>query len=109
MRLDAVSDLETRAQICTHSALDTGASRLMLNPLDGNLCSPDQIVVLREKDVYKRQEYKRGGSGDSALGYLKYFPRDGEVCLAVYQLRAEFTNPLLKKILPGVPEGLFLL
>ena len=69
--------------------------------LYGNLRQSSQEKVWKE--------YKRGGGGDGALGYLKYFPRDGEVCLAVYQLRAEFTNPLLKKILPGVPEGLFLL
>ena len=65
---------------------------------------------LSQKDQEKAwEEYERGAGGDGAWGYLKHFSRDGEVCLAVYHLKAEFTNPLLRKIFPGAPEGLILL
>ena len=50
MRLDAVSCLETRAQIRTHTALDTGASCLVLDPFDGNLGLIDQVMILRKYD-----------------------------------------------------------
>lgn len=55
-----------------------------------------------QKKVWK--EYEQDGRGNSRIGYLKYFRREGEVCIAAYHLKAEFTNPVLRKWLPGAPE-----
>lgn len=60
-----------------------------------------------QKKVWK--EYEQDGRGDSRIGYLKYFPREGEVCIAAYHLKAEFTNPVLRKWLLGAPETFLIL
>jgi signal transduction histidine kinase len=60
-----------------------------------------------QKKVWK--EYKQDGRGNSRIGYLKYFRREGEVCIAAYHLKAEFTNPVLRKWLPGAPETFLIL
>ncbi|PWJ48238.1 sensor histidine kinase [Faecalicatena contorta] len=65
------------------------------------------IGLKMQKEVW--EEYEQDGRGNSRIGYLKYFRREGEVCIAAYRLKAEFTNPVLKKWLPGAPETFLIL
>lgn len=56
------------------------------------------------------QAYLQGSKeSKKAKGYLKFFQRDQEVCIAVYQIRSEFGNPALRRLLPGAPEKSILL
>ncbi|WP_346906527.1 sensor histidine kinase [Faecalicatena orotica] len=54
------------------------------------------------------QRYEQGGSSYGSE-YFKVFPRENEICIAVYYIKAEFTDPVLRKYLPGAPESLLLL
>ncbi|MBA4701230.1 MAG: HAMP domain-containing histidine kinase [Ruminococcus sp.] len=65
------------------------------------------IGLEMQKEVW--EEYEQNSRGNNSIGYLKYFPREGEVCIAAYRLKAEFTNPVLRKWLPGAPETLLIL
>ncbi len=56
------------------------------------------------------QAYVQGNKESrQADGYLKFFPRNREVCIAVYHVRSEFGDPVLRKRLPGAPEKSILL
>lgn len=68
--------------------------------LYGNLKKADRSSVW--------QEYVRGGSGDSQMGYLKYFQRKNDVCIAVYSLKVQFVDPKLREYLPGLPESILI-
>lgn len=65
------------------------------------------IGLEMQKEVW--EEYEQNSRGNNSIGYLKYFRREGEVCIAAYRLKAEFTNPVLRKWLPGAPETLLIL
>lgn len=64
-----------------------------------------------EKSDRKRiwHEYKRGGSGNADKGFLKFFQRKDEVCIASYDIKVQFVDPKLRKYLPGLPESLLIL
>lgn len=64
--------------------------------------------IEEKKQIELWQKYQNGSSLGFGQGYMKHFQRDGEVCIVVYHIRAEFVNPVLRKYLPGAPE-LFLL
>lgn len=55
------------------------------------------------------KEYKRGGGGNGSLGYLKNFPRQEGMCIAVYHIKTEFASPILRKHLPDVQTCLVIL
>lgn len=65
------------------------------------------IGLEMQKEVW--EEYEQNSRGNNSIGYLKYFRREGEVCIGAYRLKAEFTNPVLRKWLPGAPETLLIL
>lgn len=51
------------------------------------------------------QEYIQGTQiSRQAKGYLKFYQRSKEVCIAVYKVRSEFGDPVWRKRLPGAPE-----
>ena len=60
------------------------------------------IGLKMQKEAW--EEYEQDSRGNNSIGYLKYFQREGEVCIAAYRLKAEFTNPVLRKWLPGALE-----
>lgn len=62
---------------------------------------------LPQKNREKVWQAYQDGTGVSSWGYMKYFERGqaGEICIAVYHIKAEFTNPVLQKFLPGAPES----
>lgn len=60
------------------------------------------IGLKMQKEAW--EEYEQNSRGNNSIGYLKYFRREGEVCIAAYRLKAEFTNPVLRKWLPGALE-----
>lgn len=64
---------------------------------------------LPDKSQQKVWQAYQDGSGITSWGYLKYFGREGEICIAVYQIKAEFANLQLRQLLPGPAESLLFL
>ena len=83
---------------CTYGVYSEGGQFLY-----GNIEEKDQEQI--------GKEYKKGNAGNGligSIGYLKYFPREKEICIGVYQLKVMYASPILReKLLPPAYLGIF--
>jgi signal transduction histidine kinase len=66
---------------------------------DGTFLYGD-LTKSEQREIWKT--YEQGESTYGGIGYLKYFRRENEICIASYKIKAKFANDTLSRWLPGV-------
>ncbi len=59
-----------------------------------------ELTKSEQREVW--EAYEQGESKYGGIGYLKYFRRENEICIASYKIKAKFANDTLNKWLPSV-------